>query len=282
MRLFTGLLCAQSFDSVLVGEPLVPDSVDLTLTPVRCYGEKNGVITINHVFGGTEPFMTALNDLPLSPAAEYSFLTTGDYQLTIEGADGCRWDTLLHLPQPDELLVNLGEDTTIHLGQKIQLWTDDAISDPTRKKDLLVTPGLLQPMSCDTCWYAAPASFRYEIMVRDSAGCEAADERVVTVNKERYLFIPNAFHPDEAGTLNGEFRIYGGEDVEKVLSLQVFDYWGGLVFEAYDFFPNETSPAWDGRSHGEKLAPGVFLYTAEVAFRDGEKQWFRGDVTLLR
>ncbi|MCC7503910.1 MAG: gliding motility-associated C-terminal domain-containing protein [Saprospiraceae bacterium] len=271
-----------STDSVVVGAPLVPDSVDLTLTPVRCYGEKNGVITINQVFGGTEPFLTSLNELPLGPAAEYSFLATGNYLLTIEGADGCRWDSLLYLPQPDELLVNLGEDTTIHLGQTIQLWSDEALSDPARKAELLVTPNVLQTMACDSCWYMAPASFRYEVMVRDSAGCEAADERVVTVNKERYMFIPNAFRPDEAGTLNGEFRIYGGEDVEKVLSLQVYDYWGALVFEAYDFSPNETGPAWDGRSHGEKLAPGVFLYAAEVAFRDGAKQWFKGDVTLVR
>ncbi len=271
-----------STDSVQVGAPLVPDGALLTVQNARCYGEKNGSITINEVLGGTDPFLTALNDMPLSPAAQYQFLPTGDYLLTIEGADGCRWDTLIQVAQPDELLLNLGADTTIHLGEQIQLWRDDALSDPARKKDAFVTPSTLQPMICDTCWYPAIASFRYEVLVQDSSGCEAADERVVTVNTKRYVFIPNAFHPDESGTLNGEFRIYGGEDVDHVESLQVFDYWGSLVFENYDFVPNETAPAWDGRSRGEKLSPGVFLYAAEIVFKDGEKQLFRGDVTLVR
>lgn len=273
--------CA-STGSILVGAPLVPDGAVVAVQNIRCFGQKNGVIDIREVLGGTDPFLTTLNDMPLSPASKYEFLEPDDYLLTIEGADGCRWDTLLQIAQPDELLLNLGPDTTIHLGQQIQLWNDDALNFPDRKAAVLVTPDALQPMACDSCWYQAPASFRYAVTVVDSSGCQAADERVVTVNKERYVFIPNAFHPDESGDLNAAFRIFGGEDVDHVESLLVFDNWGELVFETYDFIPNDSAPGWDGTVRGEKMAPAVFLYAAEIVFKDGEKQIFRGDVTLVR
>lgn len=271
-----------SVDSVRVGAPLIPDGAALDVQHIRCYGQKNGVIAIREVLGGTEPFLTALNDNPLNAAFQYEFLEPGDYLLTIEGADGCRWDTLLQVAQPDELLLNLGPDTTIHLGQAIQLYHDDALNFPDRKATVLVTPDALQPMACDSCWYQAPASFRYAVLVLDSSGCRAADERVVTVNKDRFVFFPNAFQPDESGDPNSVFRIFGGEDVDHVESLLVFDNWGELVFESYDFIPNDSAPGWDGTVRGEKLSPAVFLFSAEVVFKDGEKQVYRGDVTLVR
>ena len=76
--------------------------------------------------------------------------------------------------------------------------------------------------------------------------------------------------------------IFGGEDVEEIKSFQVFDRWGALVHEFYNFQPNDISSAWDGTVRGDKATPAVFVYYAEILFKDGELIIYKGDVTLYR
>ncbi len=53
--------------------------------------------------------------------------------------------------------------------------------------------------------------------------------------------------------------------------------WGNLVFESKDI--NE---GWDGTQNGKKCETGVYVYRAEVTFKNGETIVKRGDVTLVR
>jgi hypothetical protein len=276
--------CA-STDSVDVTEPNLPTNAGLFIRHISCYGNQDGLIRVDSVSNGEGPFVYSLDDKPFNIDPEIRFIEPGDHTLRIQGSNGCEWDTAFAMLEPEELLVVLDPDTTVHLGQEIAVWKPTAVNYPDRVKQMAVTPPELYDflMCVDSCMYMPIHSFRYRVTVMDSNQCKATDDRLVVVNKERYVFIPNVFHPGNTTDLGNEFfTVFGGEDVEVVKSLQVFNRWGKTVFENFDFAPNDPIQGWDGKTNDEFAQPAVFVYVAEILFKDGETQQFRGDVTVVR
>ena len=267
--------------SIRVDEPDIPSAADLFIQNISCYGRENGILDIGTVTGGTPPYVYALDENDFMVAPEFRQLTPGDHHLVIQGIDGCELDTTFTVLQPDELVLDLDPDTTIHLGQEIALWRDNALNYPDRMQQMLVNPPMLKDMLCDTCMYEPINSFRYVVTVLDSNGCSATDERTIVVEKGRQVFIPNVFAPDSPSD-NSVFRIYCGSDVERIHTFRVYNRWGKSILELNDIAPNDPATGWDGRVDGELAQPAVFVYFAEIKFKDGETEQFRGDVTLVR
>ncbi len=270
-----------SIDSVRVDPPAIPGGAALRIQPIRCYGENNGSLRVDSVAGGTPPYLYSLDGALPGIKSGFEYLLPGPHTLLIQTAKGCTWDTTFTVLEPGELLVNLGDDATMHLGEAVHLWSSNAVNYPDRNKEMQVQSPDLYPFMCDTCAYWPSHSFRYHVTVIDSNGCQATDDRDVTVNKERYVYVPNVFAPD-AGNGNAVFTVFGGEDVVEVRFLRVYTRWGKRVFEALDFAPNNPATAWDGTDAGKKLDPSVFVYETEILFKDGETALYRGDVTLFR
>jgi len=82
--------------------------------------------------------------------------------------------------------------------------------------------------------------------------------------------------------VNDGFRIYTDKNVEKVKSFLVFDRWGELVYEYYDFDPDDPAGSWDGNFRSQPMNSAVFAYFAEIEFKDGKVELYKGDVTLVR
>ena len=76
--------------------------------------------------------------------------------------------------------------------------------------------------------------------------------------------------------------IYGDIGVSYVQRFVIYNRWGGLVFDANNFEPNERAFGWDGFSGGKLMNSGVYVYHASVVFADGEVRKYMGDFTLLR
>ena len=55
-----------------------------------------------------------------------------------------------------------------------------------------------------------------------------------------------------------------------------------LVYEGYNFPPNDPLFGWDGIFLGEPMNPAVFAYYTIVDFIDGKQRLYKGDVTLAR
>ncbi|GAB4497219.1 MAG: hypothetical protein OHK0019_30430 [Saprospiraceae bacterium] len=275
--------CA-STDSVEVTGPRIPDSAALDIKHISCYGNQDGIIRVDSVSNGVGPYVYSLDGKAFNVDPEIRFVEPGDHLLTIQGSNGCEWDTTITMLEPAELLVVLDPDTTLHLGQEIQVFRNSAVNYPDRVKEIQVSPEDLNDFLCDTCMFSPVNSFRYRVTVLDSNGCKGTDDRLVVVTKERYVYVPNVFEPDNSASDSGNnyFTVFGGEDVERVKSLRVFNRWGKAVFEKFDFSPNEPLEGWDGKIKDEMAQPAVFIYIAEVLFKDGETQQFRGDVTLVR
>ena len=70
--------------------------------------------------------------------------------------------------------------------------------------------------------------------------------------------------------------------VERVLSFQVLSRWGELLWEDYDFPPNDGRRGWDGLLNGQVASVSAYLWTAEVLLTTGERQRESGTVVLMR
>jgi hypothetical protein len=234
------------------------------------------------VKGGLQPYLFSFDGAAFSAANTFRYLRPGAHTLSIESADGCRSDTVFWLTGPNELLLDLGPDTSIHLGRGIHLWSENWLNEPSRAAQILAEPAALLPLLCDTCQYYPQHSFRYRITVVDSSGCKAVDEREVLVSKERYVFVPNVLSPNSANYDNSAVTVFGGEDVLLVKMFRIANRWGNIVHQRQQFLPNDGFSAWDGTIDGKPANPAVFVWEAEVLFKDGESEWFSGTLTVVR
>jgi len=270
--------CTSTAQVSVITDPATPSGVATAKRNVSCFGDTNGSILIDSVQGGTPPFLYSLDNSAFSAQVSFTSLPPGPHVLMIQDANGCEFETTIDILEPEELLVDLGRDTTIHLGDSILLELGNIVNFPDRVDQLLVKPadifsgGKLGPKH----------SFRYTVTVVDSNGCKAVDDRVVIVDKTRLVYIPNVIYPESANG-NELLRISVGQDVAMIKAFQIYDRWGSAVYEKRNFLPeNPNNDGWDGRVKGDRATPAVFVYYAEILFKDGEVEIFKGDVTVYR
>jgi gliding motility-associated-like protein len=170
----------------------------------------------------------------------------------------------------------LNGDTLIYLGNSFQITT----SAPCASQFLWnPTTGVSDPTSANPVITPEAPSVYTITIVHDN--CQATDTIHVNVIDPDTLdcskiFIPNAFTPGGTPGRNDAFGISNPFAVNDFISFEVFDRWGGRVFNAQD--PFET---WDGVFQGKPVNPGVFLY--RLRYRcDGVEKVKTGNLTLLR
>ena len=138
--------------------------------------------------------------------------------------------------------------------------------------------------TCDVCYslqFVPLMGGCERVRVRDIHGCEAEDEICYQVRRERHIYVPNVFTPNDDGE-NDFFTIYSDASVKEIRYLSVYDRWGEHLFIASGIPTNNDPLGWDGIFQGHPLNPGVFVWVAEVEFIDGEVILLKGDVTLVR
>ncbi|QPH38524.1 Ig-like domain-containing protein [Pedobacter endophyticus] len=88
------------------------------------------------------------------------------------------------------------------------------------------------------------------------------------------VYIPNAFTPNNDGK-NDTFMIYGTAIAGAKLT--IYTQWGQLIYQS-----DNMSAGWDGTYKGVNQPIGVYVYMAEVTFKDGTTTIRKGTVTLIR
>lgn len=270
--------CTSIDEVTVIEDPDVPVGADLDISPPPCFGEDEGRIIIGNVNGGLAPYTYSLDGMNFYPSNEYYELNAGSYHLFIQDAKGCEWDSVLFLPDALPLVVDLGEEQTINLGDEILL---SAIIN--RPVDSITWNGGAV-VDCEGCLEQLVQPFRetlYTVTVIDDQGCQQSDFVLVRVRKDRNVFIPNAFSSDFNG-FNDYFTIFADQSVKRIKSLRIFSRWGEVVFEKFDFQPNIETEGWNGTMNGKDLDPGVYIYSAVIEFIDGEEEVFKGDILLAK
>lgn len=273
--------CEETDVVVVAVDPLVPTGFDLAVKNIKCFGDENGSISVNSVQGGTAPFIFSLSGNTGSINNQYTGLAAGQYTLSLEDANGCQLDTLVTISEPGELLVELGPDIRVNLGEYATVTAQIQTTVGVESVVWNSAPGCVDSIPyCETFTYQPFDSYRHVITVKDVNGCIDRDEILVIVRKARQVYIPNIFNPNTSE--NNIVTVFAGIDVAKVNSFQIFDRWGDKVFQQLEFLPNDFTKGWDGTAKGQPAQLGVYVWYCEVEFIDGEVVLFKGDVTLIR
>jgi hypothetical protein len=260
----------------------VPSAIANNPKDVSCYGFTNGSVQIEGVTGGTAPFLFSIDNQPFISASAFGNLPPGEHNLRVQDANGCEFETLINIGEPQELVVNLGPDTTINLGDTLKIYVNgDQINNFGSIETFSVSPVNLDTLLNDSDGFVPKYTFLYKITAVDSNGCRSDDSRVVIVDRTRRIFVPNVFVPDGSGN-NDRLRIFGGNDVEQFKSFTIYDRWGEVVYQARNFAPNDNNVYWDGKVRGQIANPAVFIYSLQVLFKDGEIELFTGDISVAR
>ncbi len=121
----------------------------------------------------------------------------------------------------------------------------------------------------------------YQLMVEDESGCRF-DTTVIITQEECDFFVPNVFSPNGDG-VNDVFQVFSGSGYSVTIkSYRIFDRWGALMYEA-DNFPLESSGQWwNGRSNGQIVDKGVYVYFVEIERPDGVVERLSGEVMVVR
>lgn len=259
-------------------------SAVLETTDPACFGDAEGIIEVVSASGGVGPYTYSLDGGAFGPAAEFGNLPVGVHQITMRDANGCIWTEQTVVEAPQQLIVDLGEDRRIELGDTIQLEAITTYPVTTYQwggGDLLACPDLSPDFNCDRPELAPAETAVYNVLVTDANGCTATDRVTVIVAKPRDVFIPTGFSPNGDG-YNDVLQVFVGNNVRSIKSFVVFNRWGESMYELFNFDPRDPAHGWDGTHRGELLNAGVYVYFAEVEFIDGEIILFKGDVVLLR
>ena len=243
-----------------------------------CLNENGGVLSVSSISGGVSPFQYSLNQVNFQDDPLFEGLGPGTYQIGVIDANGCTTTSTASLDAIPQLTVELGPDESIEYGDSLTI--EPFFSVASSQLASVVWEGV----DCQGCLnvLVAPAeSTTYTITVIDDLGCSASDELQVLVEKNFNVYIPNAFSPDFDG-INDHFTIFGNQQLVRILQLQIFDRWGEAVFTGFNLPPNDLSYGWDGMYRDEMMNPGVFVFFAELEFRDGSTQLIEGEVNLIR
>jgi len=185
----------------------------------------------------------------------------GIYHDTIRPAHGCDTIRETRLSVKSDFFFNLGGDS-LYCGGVITLNAS--------------VPGasyLWQDGSTDSIYLVNhPGKFSVEVTLDH---CPKSDS-VIYYECITPVWFPTSFTPNGDG-LNDTYRPVGKGI--KLFSMQIFDRWGGMVFET-----RQLDTGWDGRFKGEFCPDGTYVYVSnyEMEEPDGSTHKVKGTIILLR
>ncbi|MES2431462.1 MAG: sugar-binding protein [Bacteroidota bacterium] len=170
----------------------------------------------------------------------------------------------------DKSVANAGKDTTVFLGQSVVLNGTSSIENSTyswspigsSNSSVQVSPQITTP---------------YTLTVTTDQGCISTDEIIVTIQQECPPLNPrNAFTPNNDGTWDKWY--IGVPECTINIMVDVYNRWGSLVYHS----SNYTDGSWDGTYKGKPLPDGTYYYIIKATSINNKRQFFKGNVTIIR
>ena len=209
--------------------------------------------------------------------------------LSVESDKGCiisdvmilDVDNCCETQNVNPLIVDAGPDRVVQLGDSIEVEAYLSFFD-WYSYNWYPNSGDISCASCRKTTITPVDDFKtYYVEVLTNEGCISRDSFSVEVEKNRGVYIPNAFSPNADGS-NDVHDVYSKMDVRQIKSYRIFDRWGELIFQKNNIPRHYRNFGWDGKFKGKKMNTGVYIYAVEVEFIDGVIIRYSGDLSLLR
>jgi gliding motility-associated-like protein len=229
--------------------------------------------------GGKQPYFYSIDSgRKFSYQFHFQHLYSGKYYVALKDKNDCHTSdtTRIHSGAVIDFEIS-PKDTTIDLGEQVQLSYRVTQGDSTKIQERIWTPNvMLSCVDCDSP-IARPYSPQvYTLALKYNDNCITTREMTIQINSNEELFIPSAFTPDIPNSENSEVKIYS----KNILTarLIIVNRWGEKLFESN----NAHLIGWDGRYKGELMPIDVYSYYAEVTYLNKRIVTKKGSVTLLR
>lgn len=209
----------------------IPDAT-ISITPVRCFGENNGVAAVS-IAGGSSGYSFSWNTTPPQTTATISNLKPGTYIVSINGTGACsiKDTAIITQPQPLSLSVNVSPEKCDNNNGSLTA----VVTGGTAPYNYLWSNGTA------TAAATSLSAGSYSLDVTDARGCS-----IDTTN----LLIINQVNPQKA-SLGGDTTICPGEKL--VLSPG--------TFSSYRWQDNSSAPTFEVAASG--------TYSVQVTDADG-------------
>lgn len=202
----------------------------------------------------------------------HAYAVGKDYNVTLiaKNIKGCT-DTATQSISIENFRPFAGDDTIIVAGEIINF-------DATGGLEYTWTPAInlnFGNISNPRGNYPDTGHFSYNVHIKSETGCEGDDSIKVWVVGQPSYFVPNAFSPNGDG-LNDVLRpIAVGYSANNYF--KVFNRFGEVVYYGKDF-----KEGWNGTYKGQLADIGTYFWELSVTNRFGKKEFYKGDVTLIR
>jgi gliding motility-associated-like protein len=202
----------------------------------------------------------------------------GAYTLCIQDEKGCENQVDLTVHPAIGFEVDAGDTIFIELGENAEL---NAVPFPNLPDSVLwTTEGEYVSNQLNSTILPKHTGW-YVVTIINSAGCITSDSVLIVVDVYKPIFIPNVISSNQDG-INDQVTVNGNHAATGVKLFQIYDRWGGLLWERTNFELNDPSLGWDGTSNGKLVNPAVYTYLAVVDFLDDIPVTYHGTVTVLR
>jgi gliding motility-associated-like protein len=255
--------------------------MNIDITPPLCHDDTTGIIDINEVNGGSEPYLYSIDGgstVSTNPYFQNVAPSEDSLMIFIIDDNGCIITEKVFVQNPDPLILDLGDEAEINVGESI------TISAESNQEIFSIDWMPIDSINCEGCLDITlnpVLPYRISATISNEVGCKATDSYDIKIGKKRNVFIPNIFSPNNDGT-NDIFYIQGGIDIVEITDLIVYDRWGNMVFSNPFVIKNSPQAGWNGRFHNNFSPAGVYSYHFIVLFTDGKTRRYEGSVTLMR
>ncbi len=122
--------------------------------------------------------------------------------------------------------------------------------------------------------YKNAGTYPIALVVENKYGCRDTVVKIIRVEEDFNLFVPNAFTPNGDGI--NEIFVPVGRGIRQY-QLTLFDRWGHVLFES-----NELKNGWDGNYKNDPSPIGEYNWKITVTSDRGESKMLNGSVLLKR
>lgn len=265
-------------DTINVEVNDAPETFFANITPPKCPGENTGSIQVKNIAGGTPPYYYSFNGGVWNEFNHYFALPPDEYHLELMDINECYLDTLINLPEPEIIDIFIDGTGEIQLGDSSQLVP--IFTEPVDSFRWVEQPSL----SCIDCLtpFARPKeTTTYALVYYNNNGCKFTESATVAIRKDRPVYFPTAFSPNNDGD-NDHFMFYLGPGIKEVKNFSIFGRWGELLHQTLDYKPGEYLAGWDGLFKGRLMPAGAYVYFCEIEWVDGWTERVEGSFNLIR
>ena len=276
--------CQTDLEPIIVSVDAMPiTTFDVNVT--------SGCAPLNVMFTNTTPNTSGctwtINDgSTFSGCANtsYTFLNEGCYDITLETEtpNGCpgsmNMENLICVfPSPN---IDFSASTNqISYGSSEVVFSNNSFGAESYywdfgdgNSDTLYNPNLVEYEVNDETFFTVSLYGISEL------GCTDSLQLDINVNQDAIIFAPNSFTPDGDGLNDSWYPTISAGIDEDFFSVQIYNRWGELIFEAGDF-----NSSWDGTYQGMQAPIGTYTYRIGFKEKQTEKRKIiLGHINLIR